>query len=132
MKVNNKKCIVCGVRYTFCTSCSEFDKEPRWRAIYHDANCKKIFETATDYLAGQLTKEQAKESFDQCDLSNKDNFNATIIKAIDKVYEVEKTTKSMTRRKKQAIKEVVDPVDVVDETIEPDEINNDFNMNGDL
>lgn len=86
VKKNNKKCIVCGKVYTFCPSCAEFDNYPRWLSIYHDENCKNIFTATSDYLAGDITDEQARKILDTCDLSKKKNFHHTIIKAIDKLY----------------------------------------------
>lgn len=83
---NNKTCIVCSKQYTFCTGCSEFDSEPRWKAIYCDENCKKLFEYASGFLAGEITKAQAKAGFDSCDLSYKASIHPSIQKAIDTAY----------------------------------------------
>lgn len=82
----NKTCIVCNKKYTFCTGCAEFDRFPRWMAIYHDENCKKIFETASDFLAGEISQQVAKEQFDKCDLSGKESFHYKIQEAINLVY----------------------------------------------
>jgi len=43
----------------------------------------------TDYLAGEISKEQAKEILDTCDLSNKKNFNGEIPVTINEIYDVE-------------------------------------------
>lgn len=86
MVKNNKTCIVCGEKYTFCTRCEEYDNEPRWRAIYHDANCMEIFNIAANYLAGKTTKEETRKKFDSCDLTNKEHFHHKIIEVIDEVY----------------------------------------------
>ena len=87
-KRNNKKCIVCGTAYTFCNNCGDYSHLPRWKAIYHEENCKNIFEVASDYLAGDITKDEALEKFDACDLANKNNFHSAIICAINDVYDI--------------------------------------------
>ena len=60
MRENNKTCICCGKKYTFCPSCSEFDKYPRWMNIYHDENCREIFMVTSDFIAGDIVKDEAK------------------------------------------------------------------------
>jgi hypothetical protein len=80
MKKNNKKCIVCGEIYTYCSGCSEFDHFPRWMGIYHEENCKNIFDITSRYLHEQISKEEAKEKLVKCNLSNKKNFNKSIRK----------------------------------------------------
>jgi len=81
----NKTCIACGEKYTFCTGCSEFDHLPRWMALYHNANCKELFDITTGYLCGELTKEQAKERYEKCDLSHKEILHKNIQKCIDEL-----------------------------------------------
>lgn len=110
IKKNNKACIVCGTRYTFCLNCAEFDNEPRWRAIYHDDNCKKIDNTISEYLAGNMSAEDAKNELDKCDLSNKESFHKTIRAAIDKLYAPSKKVTSKKPRK------------IVDESVDEQEI----------
>ena len=97
MKKNNKKCIVCGKVYTFCNSCSAFDRYPRWMGIYHDENCKNVFEITSDYLSGDITKEEAKVRLDKCDLSNKQNFHKVILDAINQIYGEDKGNKKAVR-----------------------------------
>ena len=86
MKKNNKTCICCQKKYTFCLNCSDFDHLPRWMAIYHDENCKKISDVVSNYNFNHITKEQAREILDQCDLSNKENFNKMVKETIDEIY----------------------------------------------
>ena len=87
-KKNNRKCICCSTEYRYCNSCSEDRTKPAWYAIYHNENCKDIFNTASDYLAGAITKEDAKQKFDACDLSYKHKLHSKIIEAINDVYGV--------------------------------------------
>ena len=86
MKKNNKTCLCCQTKYTFCLNCSDFDNMPRWMAIFHDKNCKEIFNTITSYYDKTITKEQAKTILNNCDLSNKKMFNNKIQDAINEIY----------------------------------------------
>ena len=86
MRENNKTCICCGKKYTYCPSCSEFDKYPKWMNIYHDENCREIFMVTSDFIAGDIVKDEAKARLDKCDLSKMSTFHATIQKAINDIY----------------------------------------------
>ncbi len=88
-KKNNRTCIVCGSQYSYCPSCSEDRNKENWYAIYCSNNCKLIFEAASDFLSNDISKEEAKEKFEQCDLSNKENFHHKIVEAIEKAYVIE-------------------------------------------
>lgn len=107
MRKYNKTCIVCGEKYTFCTSCSEFDKYPRWMGIYHDENCKNIFTIASDYIEKVITKEEAKEKFDKCDLTNKDKFHKTILNAINEIYAKDDNKKVVNKIVEEKIEDKV-------------------------
>ena len=95
---NNRICIVCRKEYSYCGNCSEDRLKEPWHAIYHNANCKDIFNVASDYLAGAITKEEARKKFDDCDLSYKENLHYKILEAVNTVYGItepnteEKTT----------------------------------------
>ena len=86
---NNKTCILCGKVYTFCNRCEEFDHLPRWMAIYCSDNCKEIFVTATNYKAGEITKEKAYERLSKCDLSDKNKFHQSVIDILDEILSTE-------------------------------------------
>ena len=88
-KHNNKTCILCGKKYTFCNRCEEFDNYPRWMGIYCSDNCRKIFMTVTDYKAGEITREQAIDNLNLCDLSEKDKYHNSIKCIIDDLLKIE-------------------------------------------
>lgn len=93
-KKNNRKCICCSVEYRYCNTCSEDKMKPIWYTIYHNENCKDIFNIASDYLAGAITKEEARYKFDLCDLSYKNKLHNKIVEAINAVYEVKVETEN--------------------------------------
>lgn len=67
---DNKTCILCGKKYSYCSGCAEFDHLPRWMACYCSENCKDIFYTLSSYNMKHKTKKKAKELLEKCDLTN--------------------------------------------------------------
>lgn len=93
MRKKTRSCIVCGKEYTYCNNCREHASLPAWMAIYHDENCKNIMSIATEYMAGNLTKIEAKNKLDDCNLKDKRNFKESVIKAINDICATKKTNK---------------------------------------
>lgn len=85
MKKNNRTCIVCGEKYTYCPTCSEYSKLKPWHSIYHNENCKELYTTASDYLANTITKEEASDKFNKCDLSYRSKLHKVIANTINEV-----------------------------------------------
>ena len=85
---NNKVCILCGERYSFCSRCEEFDHLPRWMAIYCSDNCKKIFDAISAYNMKLKTKEEAAKILKECDLSRKSEFKESCQKYIDEILDI--------------------------------------------
>ena len=63
-RIKARKCIVCGKEYEYCNRCSSHANMPTWMALYHDDNCRSIMNIATEYMAGNLTKADAKSQLD--------------------------------------------------------------------
>ena len=47
---------------------------------------------SNNYIAGDITEDQARNSFEQCDLSGKENFKKRIIEVIDEVLKTNTST----------------------------------------
>ena len=92
-KTKARKCIVCGKEYEYCNRCSSHSAMPTWMALYHDDNCRNIMNIATEYMAGNLTKAEAKSELDGCDLTNKKNFRESVLKAVNEIYATKKAAK---------------------------------------
>ena len=91
-----RNCIVCGQEYEYCNNCKAHAALPAWMAIYHDENCKNIMTIATEYMAGNITKAEAKAQLDGCALSNKKSFKPSVAKAVEEIYSTKKAVKSET------------------------------------
>ena len=90
----NRTCIVCGRKYEYCSSCKEHSMLEPWHSIFHDNNCREIFNAVSMYEKD--SDEVIKSKLDKCDLSNKNNFHKNIINVIDKLYSSEKNIEIIT------------------------------------
>ena len=93
-RIKSRKCIVCGKEYEYCNRCSSHANMPTWMALYHDDNCRSIMNIATEYMAGNITKAEAKSQLDNCDLTNKKNFKESVVVAVDEIFATKKTVKT--------------------------------------
>ena len=91
MAKKNRECLTCGTKYSYCPNCNR--KEPSWKTEFHAENCKNIFQICVQYNANLLTKEQAKEALNACDLSNKENFKDCIKRDFENIYKEEPVIK---------------------------------------
>ena len=81
-----RTCICCGKKYEYCPRCGKYDQYPRWMTNFHDANCREIFHTTIEYVAHNITDDQARKRLDKCDLSNKESFDPAVREMITKLY----------------------------------------------
>lgn len=65
----NRKCIICGTRYSYCPHCSEDANKPTWMAIFCGENCKDVYTTLDDFRDGRISKEDAQTVLNGLDLS---------------------------------------------------------------
>ena len=72
MSKNNRTCLTCGEKYSYCHTCNK--KDPAWKAEFHSETCKDIFDICVRYNMKLMDKAAAKDALLLCDLSNKDNF----------------------------------------------------------
>lgn len=85
----NRKCILCGKEYKFCSNCKEESHQPAWKNIYCSENCRMIFNTAVAYVDKSIDIKEAKKRIESCDLSEIDNFKGDIKKAIAEIMAAE-------------------------------------------
>ena len=111
MRKNNRTCVLCGSKYTYCPTCSDYANYPRWMGLFHDENCKKIFYTVNGYLEKAIPLKEAKEILQKCDLSVKDKTSSIFANHIDEILNSEKketkSEKKVETEKKTVIKETV-------------------------
>lgn len=83
----NRKCILCGKSYRFCSDCREESDQPAWKNIYCSENCRTIFNTCVEFAQNHISKEEAKAILEKCDLSEKDNYRADLRETVNKILE---------------------------------------------
>ena len=89
MKRANRKCIVCGTEYEFCDSCgtSAAQRDDMWKALYHDMNCKHIYEALSAYMVGTRTNEEVIKMLSACNFDGI-HLKPTMQKAYDEIMEL--------------------------------------------
>lgn len=108
----NRICKTCGKQYFYCTNCDKTLNSPQWMLMWHDENCKKVFEIVSDYAQKRISKEVAKAKIENCNLKVYYTFKDTIRNYIDEILEdvstvdnsspdfpIKKSTRSQRRRK---------------------------------
>lgn len=99
-----RECLLCGVKYEYCPTCSQDKMKPTWMSEFHDENCKNIFDIATRFNMQLLTKEEAKEAMEKCDLSNKENFKDYLKRDLENIF----TEEPKAKRGKRAEAGIID------------------------
>ena len=100
---NNRTCCICRKVYTYCPVCNSEDyNKPTWYFIFHDENCKKIYEVCTDYRDKRISPKEAFDRLSKLDLSDLDNFEKVTKQQIEEIISSQKsTTKSTTSKSKK-------------------------------
>lgn len=94
MSAKNRTCWVCQQKYAYCPSCSRDYLKPTWMIMFHDENCKDIFETLQSYSVGEITVDEAREILKGLDLSQKNSFRDDSKKVISQILPRKKKAKS--------------------------------------
>lgn len=103
MAKKNRKCLLCGTEYTYCSGCQKDQSKPAWMAEFHEENCKTIFKTCVSFYMNHLTKSQAKEILSNCDLSQKSTFTSSVQSQLAEIFaEYEKVVEKKPTAKKPA------------------------------
>ena len=90
MRKYHKTCVVCGKEYEYCPNCAKYNTLPKWHTIFHDENCKTIFEICNSFVGGDITKEEAKAALAKCDLKNMKAFTKSIQQNIRDIQSADK------------------------------------------
>jgi hypothetical protein len=97
------KCFVCGKEHDYCPTCS---KTHGWKFFACTHEHFQIYITITDYVAENITKEEAKERFKnigitaETDLSDLIPVVANKVRSIVGEKKVEKSTEKTTKKTK--------------------------------
>lgn len=95
----NKKCMVCGKAYKYCNTCPSDLNSPSWKMLFDKENCKNIYNILSARTANKLTDQEAVNQLNQCNLSEKDNYNEKIIAYINRLLDSVKEEKIVESEK---------------------------------
>ena len=85
----NRECYLCGRNYQYCPTCSSDRMKPALMSEFHSENCKNIFDICTRFNIQLMSKSEAKDALNACDLSNKENFKSYVIRDLDAIFAVD-------------------------------------------
>ena len=100
-----RKCLLCGTTYRYCSYCDDFRYEPSWKVMFHDGNCNTIFNTLQLHSIGDISNEEAVKRLKACDLTVLKNATEAINSQVKAILDTE-------------VKEEVKPVLVVEQAQE--------------
>ena len=86
MARRNKICYLCGEKYRYCPTCSQDRMKPAWMSEFHSESCMKIFDICTRFNLGMMSKVEAQEALNTCDLSNKENFKSYVQHDLEVIF----------------------------------------------
>ena len=81
-----RTCYLCGETYKYCPTCSQDRTKPSWMAEFHSENCKTIFDICTRFNMQMMSKEEAQDALNVCDLTNKANFKSYVQHDLDVIF----------------------------------------------
>lgn len=101
-----RTCALCKEEYEFCSSCPEKITVPVWKNSFCSENCKKIYDACAGYNMGELSKEEAYELLEQCDLSKRSKYSNATKKILKEIQGRSKRSKPKPEAKPEKAQEI--------------------------
>ena len=89
MARKSRECYLCGTDYKYCGSCSNDRMKPVWMSEFHSENCKNIFDICTRFNMQLMSKTEAQDALNTCDLSNKENFKSYVQRDLENIFKID-------------------------------------------
>lgn len=86
MARKSRECYLCGESYKYCGDCSNDRMKPAWMSEFHSESCKNIFDICTRFNMKLMSKTEAQEALNACDLSNKANFKSYVKRDLENIF----------------------------------------------
>ena len=99
---HERECQLCGEKYSYCPNCADYNDSPRWMFLFHDENCKKIYDVVNAYRTETMSADAAKAKLMKLDLSKRDSFASKFKKIISEIWakgEVEEKKQNDNKKK---------------------------------
>lgn len=89
-KKNNRKCIICGKEYYYCShNCTDSIDKPSWYAIFDSDDCHELYRICTDFRDKKIEVKEARKELSKFNIDNLENFNEGFKKIIEDILSVE-------------------------------------------
>ena len=62
---DERTCIVCGKKYSYCPHCKSNQASEQWRYLFHDEKCMDIANTLYAYRGSEITKDEARKRMEK-------------------------------------------------------------------
>lgn len=114
MATNNRTCLCCSTRYSYCPSCSGADRfAPTWKAEFCSETCKDLWYTATRYNMQKLTKQEAQDIIKSLPLKSTSEYVACVQRDLGVILKEDPKPK----RGKRIIAQPVDDAALIEPTV---------------
>lgn len=94
---NNRKCKVCGEKYSYCPTCQDVSADERFKIMFCSKNCRDIFHTLSRYGVKTIDKSTANEILSSLDLSKQSQFADKIKSDIADIMKQNKKNKKKAK-----------------------------------
>lgn len=106
MASNNRTCLCCGTRYSYCPSCSGADRlKPSWYAEFCSTACKDLWLTCTRFNMKKLTKAEAQSIISTLPLKQTSEYAQCVQRDLENIFQEEPKPKRNRRVEIQPIDE---------------------------
>lgn len=94
----NRVCKTCGKKYFYCSNCDKSINDPQWKLMWHDENCKNIFEIVSAYVQRQISKDVAKKKLERCYLKELYSFKDNIRIIVEEIIAEDKKVNQLEKK----------------------------------
>ena len=93
-------CLVCGRSYQYCGHCQGNKKIETWRNNYCSEDCRKIFNTCSNFEGRAISGEDAYKILIETNV-NLENVSSSVKNSVDKIMKYKPEKKSETEKEVQ-------------------------------
>ena len=96
----NATCIICGKKYHLCIACERTKATwKNWKIIADSENCYEVYKIVNDYNFNKITKSEAKDLLEKCNLTELETFKENVKNVIKEIIEEKNVSKTIKTTK---------------------------------
>lgn len=105
MAKDNRVCCVCGNSYYYCINdCIDSINKPTWLGSFCCENCRNIYNACAFYNINQMSKDEAKNILEKCDISNIESFTDATKKLINEILKNDEVVSKQSNIEDKSLK----------------------------